>query len=227
MSQKFVRKSEEKRTRWWVPYAGLGIWSVIELLSRTLNIRSLKEEHDSVYDSPFLVAFWHNCTLLPAFVWKQSQKKAKMCILTSASKDGALVEAICNYSGLYSVRGSSGRRGATAYRELLTQVTKENYCVTLTPDGPRGPIHSIQPGIIKMASQTGLPIIPVCFDFDSCWRIKKAWDQYIIPKPGSNVTVLWKKRIYIPANISDDEVEVYSKQLQSLLMQGKPDFPPL
>lgn len=106
-----VRKTSEKRSRWWTRLAGFGLWSVLQPICMSLNIRSIKEEHDDVYTAPFLVALWHNRTMVPGYAWSLAQKPLRMCVLTSASKDGALVEAVCRHFGLGAVRGSSGRRG--------------------------------------------------------------------------------------------------------------------
>ena len=145
----------------------------------------------------------------------------------SASKDGALVEAVCKHFGLDSVRGSSGRRGALAYMEMMRKVQEGDVCFCLTPDGPQGPIYQVHHGIIKMASQSGLPIVPVCIEYESCWRLNKAWDRYAIPKPCSNVNILWKKRLFIPPDATDEQVADYARLLAGLLSEGLPDFPPL
>lgn len=120
-----LRKTTEKRTRWWTQMAGLGLWSLLQPLCMSLNIRSIKEEHDDVYTTPFLVALWHNRTVVPGYAWHLAHKPLNMCVLTSASKDGALVEAVCKYFGLEAVRGSSGRRGAIAYMEMLRKSGRE------------------------------------------------------------------------------------------------------
>lgn len=85
-----VRKTSEKRSRWWTRLAGFGLWSVLQPICMSLNIRSIKEEHDDVYTAPFLVALWHNRTMVPGYAWSLAQKPLKMSVLTSASKDGAL-----------------------------------------------------------------------------------------------------------------------------------------
>ena len=95
-----VRKTSEKRSRWWTRLAGFGLWSVLQPICMSLNIRSIKEEHDDVYTAPFLVALWHNRTMVPGYAWSLAQKPLKMSVLTSASKDGALVEAVCRHFGL-------------------------------------------------------------------------------------------------------------------------------
>jgi len=106
-----VRKTSEKRSRWWTRLAGFGLWSVLQPICMSLNIRSIKEEHDDVYTAPFLVALWHNRTMVPGYAWSLAQKPLKMSVLTSASKDGALVEAVCRHFGLGAPPGSSPPRG--------------------------------------------------------------------------------------------------------------------
>ena len=64
-----VRKTSEKRSRWWTRLAGFGLWSVLQPICMSLNIRSIKEEHDDVYTAPFLVALWHNRTMVPGYAW--------------------------------------------------------------------------------------------------------------------------------------------------------------
>ena len=80
-----VRKTSEKRSRWWTKLAGFGLWSLLQPICMSLNIRSIKEEHDDVYTAPFLVALWHNRTTVPGYAWSLAQKPLKMCVLTSAS----------------------------------------------------------------------------------------------------------------------------------------------
>lgn len=222
-----VRKTSEKRSRWWTRLAGFGLWSVLQPICMSLNIRSIKEEHDDVYTAPFLVALWHNRTIVPGYAWSLAQKPLRMCVLTSASKDGALVEAVCRHFGLGAVRGSSGRRGALAYMEMMRKVQEGDVCFCLTPDGPRGPLYEVHHGIVKLASQSGLPIVPVCIEYESCWRLNRTWDRYAIPKPCSNVNILWKKRLFIPPDATDEQVVNYARLLAGLLGEGLPDFPPL
>ena len=180
-----VRKTSEKRSRWWTRLAGFGLWSVLQPICMSLNIRSIKEEHDDVYTAPFLVALWHNRTMVPGYAW------------------------------------------SLAYMEMMRKVQEGDVCFCFTPDGPRGPIYEVHHGIVKLASQSGLPIVPVCIEYESCWRLNKTWDRYAIPKPCSNVNILWKKRLFIPPDATDEQVADYARLLAGLLGEGLPDFPPL
>lgn len=97
----------------------------------------------------------------------------------------------------------------------------------ITPDGPKGPRYRCHPGVIKLASVSGLPIIPVRIDFSSCWRVNSAWDAFIIPRPFSRVTLSWGKKIRVPVHLDDGQVAAYCHELEQALAAGRPDFPPL
>ena len=80
---------------------------------------------------------------------------------------------------------------------------------------------------MRLASLSGYPIIPACIEYSSCWRISKAWDKFIIPKPFSRVTVTWGKKIYVPADITDEQQAEYCRMVEEALAHGTPDFEPL
>lgn len=152
-----VRKTSEKRSRWWTRLAGFGLWSVLQPICMSLNIRSIKEEHDDVYTAPFLVALWHNRTMVPGYAWSLAQKPLKMSVLTSASKDGALVEAVwqafwpgCR-PGIFRTAGGSGLHGNDA------KDPGGGRLLLFYSGCPRGPIYEVHHGIVKLASQSGLP----------------------------------------------------------------------
>ena len=49
---------------------------------------------------------------------------------------------------------------------------------------------------------------------------RKAWDRYAIPKPCSNVNILWEKRLFIPPDATDEQVADYARLLAGLLGEG-------
>lgn len=171
-----------------------------------------------------IVALWHNRTFTPCFVYRYKIKgRVPMSMLTSASKDGALLETVAQGYGMRAVRGSSHRRGVAGFRDMLREL-EDGCCMCITPDGPKGPVYKCHPGVIRLASVSGLPIIPLCIDIPHCWRIKKAWDGFVIPKPFSRVTVLAKAPLYVPAGLDDELQQEYVEKLNMLLSTARPDF---
>lgn len=171
-----------------------------------------------------IVALWHNRTFVPCYVYRYCLKNAvPMSMLTSASKDGALLTTVAEDYGMRTVRGSSHRRGVAGFRDMLREL-QEGFCMCITPDGPKGPRYKSHPGVIRLASVSGLPIVPLCIDVPHCWRVKKAWDGFVIPKPFSRVTVLAKEPLSVPADLSEAEQREYMEKLEELLACGRPDF---
>jgi hypothetical protein len=83
-------------------------------------------------------------------------------ILISQHRDGELIHRIVSRFGFRSVRGSTTRGGAAALRDLI-RLGRSGVDLVITPDGPKGPRHVAQPGVVQLAQATGLPIVPLTF----------------------------------------------------------------
>ncbi len=173
-----------------------------------------------------IIALWHNRTFTPCYVYRYVIKgKVPMSMLTSASKDGALLATVAENYGMRAVRGSSHRRGVAGFRDMLREL-EEGCCMCITPDGPKGPVYKCHPGVIRLASVSGLPILPLCFDIPSNWRVRKAWDKFVIPKPFSRITMIVREPLYVPAELDDETQKEYMARLDEMLAMGRPDFEP-
>ena len=168
----------------------IGAWA-LRLLALTLRIRvedpDVLREHAT--DEPFIFVFWHNRILLVPVVWNRFLDRGRAqrgMALTSPSRDGELIAQLINRFGVCPVRGSASRRGSTALRELA-RLLKRGHDVGITPDGSRGPLYEIKPGLVLLAQLTGRPVLPISFEFSRAWRLK-SWDRFFIPKPFSTVT---------------------------------------
>src|SRR5438093_1235620 len=77
---------------------------------------------------------------------------ARATVLISQHADGDLIARTAEHLGIDTVRGSTTRGGMQAIRELL-QISRRTHLV-ITPDGPKGPRRTVQPGVIFLAAQT-------------------------------------------------------------------------
>ena len=166
---------------------------------------------------PVIYALWHNRIFAIPYCKPVLSPDREVCILTSASKDGAILETAVKNFGISSVRGSSSRRGAAALVALRKKL-KAGDTVTITPDGPKGPCYKLQPGVVKLAQASGTPIVCLSIEFSNCWRIK-SWDRFCIPKPFSKVLIHLEDGIEIPKDLSDDDFEAERKKLEVLMHQ--------
>jgi len=216
--------SNEIRANWKTVYGGKLAGGLIYLLGRTfrVEVKGWRKEFEDP-DYQLIHVFWHNriCGLLP--LWTERFTARDAVVLASASKDGAAIEAAVGVYGVGSVRGSSSRRGAAALI-ALKKAAKAGKDLIITPDGPRGPRYSIQPGVIKLAQTTGVPVLPISLHFESCWRLK-TWDRFIIPKPFSKMTLIFRDPLEIPRKLADDDFEAARRDLETILREGINDFP--
>jgi lysophospholipid acyltransferase (LPLAT)-like uncharacterized protein len=166
---------------------------VMRALGFTLRLecRDLAGYFDPARRGPFIAAMWHNRILvLPITFERFRHRGQRLAVLTSASRDGGLLSAVVRQFGFETVRGSSSRRGGVALRELHGKLA-EGVDVAITPDGPRGPVYTVSPGIIFLAAKTGRPLMLVHVECERCWQLK-SWDRFRIPKPFSKVIVTFR-----------------------------------
>ncbi len=142
--------------------------------------------------------------MLP-IAFERFRRGQRLAVLTSPSRDGGLLSAVVRRFGVESVRGSSSRRGGVALRELHSKLD-EGCDVIITPDGPRGPVYTLGPGIIFLAAQTGLPLLLVQVKYERCWKLK-SWDRFRIPKPFSKVVITLRPAELLGELATDEEFE--------------------
>jgi lysophospholipid acyltransferase (LPLAT)-like uncharacterized protein len=177
--------------------------------------------HDPI--RPVIYALWHNRIFtMPPIWWRTGGNLRKSVVLTSASKDGAILAKAMSVFGLGAVRGSSSRRAVAALIGMKRSL-QEGYDVCITPDGPRGPRYSFHPGIIKLAQSTGAPIVPIHLKFAEAWHLK-SWDRLVIPKPFSEVTVIFDELLFVPPKLDETEFLAEVERVQNILLAGADDL---
>ncbi len=138
--------------------------------------------------NPFIVGVWHNRILVLPLIFEWFCRRCyPVSILTSPSRDGALLSAFMANFGMGAVRGSSSRGGVKALLLLRAQL-REGVDIAITPDGPRGPVYEPSAGLLRLAVKTGLPVMAIRVDYERYWEIQ-SWDKFRIPKPFSRVRV--------------------------------------
>lgn len=188
--------------------------NLVRLLTKTLKVTIVDDS--GILSRPpghgVIWMFWHNRLLIiPSLYTRYTRKFRKASVLTSASRDGAMLAAVMRQFGLGSVRGSSSKRGAQALIECCRLLRKNHY-IGITPDGPRGPLYQLQPGVIQLARVGHAPILPVRVEYAKAWRLK-SWDRFFIPHPFSEVRV----HLLPLVDISTEDMEKQQASLAKLL----------
>jgi hypothetical protein len=158
-----------------------------------------------------IFAYWHAFMFVPAYTARNLGIK----VMVSQHRDGELITQVIMRLGFSAVRGSSTRGGVKALLEMIKD-SKEGTAMAITPDGPRGPRFTIQPGIILLSQKTGFPIIPTSLGLTSYWELP-SWDKFRIPKPFSKAALVYGEPIHIPPKLNKSEIEEYRILLEKRL----------
>lgn len=180
------------------------------LLSRTWRMKEMGLPLGPSARNPKIYAHWHGDELLLVAI----SIKKHMAIMASRSSDGELMKRVLSSFGYKVVRGSSSRGGAGGLKGLIDLMKTGKYHSSLAVDGPRGPIYQVKPGILKLAQETGLPIIPSVAWCSSKFVFKKSWNQCYLPMPFSKCIVWYGEPMLVSKQISDDDFEKLRKTLE-------------
>lgn len=165
---------------------------------------------DPVYGlhRPRIYLVWHEYLLAPLYL----RPYTNLSILVSQHIDADVLEAIAAASGFGCVRGSTGRGGVAALRELSERGKQQH--LVITPDGPRGPRREVAPGPIYLASRLGLPIVMISVAYDRCWRTN-SWDRFAVPRPFTTARALLSAEHFVAHDLDREALEVRRQEIEA------------
>src|SRR5262245_20130903 len=186
---------------------------VIAMIARAwhMTIRPLKMSLDGRHHPAdakrerFIYAVWHDSILSLLYIG------TKIDVMISHHSDGELITQACKFLDIGVVRGSSTRGGTAGLMKMIEQAAERHLLVT--PDGPRGPRHVVRPGLVYLASVTGLPIVLIAVGYSRAWRLK-TWDRMAIPWPWSTTYGVLSEPIHVPAGLSHEQIADYCGRIE-------------
>lgn len=176
---------------------------ILQLFVRFVYLTNKKVFHHPKIneDESHLVAFWHGELLMQPFNYQKLKPNGKVSAMISEHKDGEAITRTVEYLGIHSVRGSSSRGGAKALISAIKEI-KGGDDIAITPDGPRGPRHSVADGIVAISQKTNAKILVFNCKPTKYWQFN-SWDKFIVPKPFGTLEFF----IQEPLDISGLEIE--------------------
>ncbi|MER3416122.1 MAG: hypothetical protein C4297_07945 [Gemmataceae bacterium] len=199
-------------------WAGLSVGLVLHLWRHTLHYRYHLAEpgvdpNDHACAGPMLYAFWHEHLLALAL----RPTRVPLGVLVSRHADGELIARAAQTLGFVMVRGSTRRGGTAAVRQLLR--TGRTLPLAITPDGPRGPRHRVQPGVVYLACRLQLPIVAIGVACSRAWRAR-SWDRLLVPLPGSTLVYATAPTVRVPLSLGRTTLDTFQGLVESALHQA-------
>jgi len=176
------------------------------------NFHSTTEAKD--IPRPAIFTFWHGelLSLLKGYI--DFRKSTKIDTMISAHFDGELIAKVVSLYKGGSIRGSSTRGAIKALKSSFKSIAK-NRDLAITPDGPKGPRHSVADGIVLISKKKNVPIVTLNCKPSSYWQMK-SWDKFVIPKPFSTLDIFVGEPFYL----GDLTTEESKKLIKERLMEN-------
>ena len=181
------------------------IWLVF-LTSRKSYIFSAKLDKKKLKEEKIIYLFWHNRLMMMPCLEKLSN--AKINVLISMHRDGALISEVMRCFGFDIISGSSHHGSVGAVKGLLEKI-KNGETVAITADGSRGPVYKLNTNITKIASRFGVNIVPLSYSTTYKKIFYNSWDKFIFPLPFGKVNIIYGAPII--ANKESDIEHVNSR----------------
>jgi len=179
-----------RKGRWLPIFYGLTGKCFLKLIARTCHFQAKGLHHliNTASSEKCILMFWHNRLMMIAEILSRFAPQLKYAALISNSRDGEMIAALTNsYENGRSIRVAHNLR-ASALRTFVREIKENNEIMIVTPDGPRGPLFEVKPGVIFAASKASAKIIPVTWSATRVWKLS-TWDGLLIPKPFSKIQV--------------------------------------
>lgn len=184
------------------------------VLCKTLRITFKNEKVIEELDktkSNYVLAFWHGSMLVSWYI----HRRKDLVALISKSKDGDLLSNLLKFWDYNVVRGSSTEGGEIALG-ILIDYAKNNKSVVITPDGPKGPRHSLKAGAVITAKKGAVPLVLMGVGFKHK-KYLKSWDKFEVPGLFSETKIVYSDPIYIDKDLSYEETSDIIKKSEVIL----------
>lgn len=166
------------------------IRAVFGLLLSTCKLKIQGREHliEAAKKGPCIIMLWHNRLVAIGSIVMRMFKHFRFCAFVSNSKDGEILAQYCKtFRRGDSIRVPHDSKDQ-ALKSMIARLKYSKDILVITPDGPKGPLYQIKPGIAIAAKDSNASIIPFDWSAKSYWELK-TWDRLRIPKPFTTIEV--------------------------------------
>jgi len=214
-----LRDTDSLRTRFLVWAIPRFFFAYSHLLFRSCRITYVGKEHEDRFldrGLPICFAGFHQGMLYLPFHFRDRDG----VVMVSASRDGDLIAHTMARFGLRSARGSSRHGGDGALRAMIDEVRATRCSAGMIVDGPLGPAGIAKRGVILLARETGLPVVP-----GNWWARPHlefgSWDRTILPLPFARMVFAFEPALHVPPDADDATVEALREELTRRLERAR------
>lgn len=150
-----------------------------------------------------IFAFWHGRMMLMPCMCPHNRL---MHVLISQHRDGIFISEVMNEFRFNTIAGSTSKNGRSALMAILRSL-KQGDNVSITPDGPRGPLQVAAAGVATAARLSGKPVVPITFSASRHKRAK-SWDRFMLALPFCRLIFCIGAPIVVERSMDEEEARL-------------------
>jgi hypothetical protein len=194
----------------WLAYSwglGMGGWALLHFLCLTWRI-DIEGRENLGGGNCFIYSLWHQFWFLWCVTFVRSLRHhAWMQHPAAYMKPVHLTLQLMGVRVLLGSGGEEGRKAAATLVRLLRQ----GWSSAISPDGPSGPFHVLKKGVLHIARDSNVPVVPVRFQVTTVVHL---WygDRKLVPLPFAQIRVIFGE----PVTVTEENFE----EAAQMLVQG-------
>ena len=208
----------------------LYIW-LVELTTQVQVVGDGPLNKLQIERQPIIMLLWHGRNFQSIPLGRYFHQPA--FVLTSRSRDGAIIANIVKPFGFSAIQGSGTgaaakkatnprKRGAQAFRSMLKHL-QAGHIVAATADVPPGPVFETGPGMVRLAAKSGAAIIPIGVCGKPEILVLGTWDKSHLPLPFGQRAIVYGDPIYVAKDVDADGLIEAQKQVDVAIAQAQAD----
>jgi lysophospholipid acyltransferase (LPLAT)-like uncharacterized protein len=178
-----LMREERVPHAWLARLFGQALALYVRLVARTARIRLRTVTQDQV-----VFAIWHESNLVAAVAAYRLRPNHVHVSFSTRRFRGIVMNTMLRGLGWDAVTlpdpGSPASRAeATSVSRAMARVGREGKSPVASCDGPLGPYRVAKPGVLIVARESGLPVLPWAVAIRPPLRLEGRWDRQLVPLP--------------------------------------------
>ena len=168
---------------WMARLFGAALAFYVRLVARTARISG-----PPVTQGQVVFAIWHESNLVAAAAAYRLRKQQEHVSFSTRRFRGIVMNNMLRGLGWGAVTlpdpGSPASRAvATSVSRAMARVGREGKSLVASCDGPLGPYRVAKPGVLILARESGVPVLPWAVAVRPPLRLARRWDRQLVPLP--------------------------------------------
>jgi len=175
--------------RRWAPALARNLVRIYLRTCKVELVASQEVKDLAVSGQPLLFTTWHCHLVFPLFYARRYYAHLPpLVVMASPSRDGEFIAEVARGLGFLVCFGSRRKGGVQALQQMAAYL-RQGHSGGLIADGSRGPARVAQKGVLYLAREAQVPIVPLAVA--ACRKITfNTWDRFELPLPGSRLALL-------------------------------------